>query len=81
MASVILSKEQGRQIQAEFKRRGFTQREVADRCDISEGHLSAVLVGRRGAVLTLRLARDISLATGIPLSRIMPSRDGDREGA
>ena len=60
-----------RDLQAEFKRRGLLQKEVANRCDIHESHLSDVIHGR--ATLTLRLARDISRSTGIPLATILPN--------
>lgn len=55
-------------IKAAFARRGLRQRGVAAKVHISEGHLNDVLNGRRP--LTHRLARDISRATGIPLTII-----------
>ena len=60
---------------AEFRLRRLTVTEVARRCKISRQHLSDVLNGRDR--LTERLARDISRATGIPLSVIVPSQDGE----
>ena len=57
-------------LQAEFKRQGLLQKEVASRIGIHESHLSDVMHGR--ATLTRRLARDISRATGIPLAVILP---------
>ena len=57
-------------LKAEFVRRNLTVTVVADRVGVARSHLSDVLWGRRG--MTVRLARDISRATGIPLKDIEP---------
>ena len=57
-------------LKAEFVRRNLTITEVAERVGVARSHLSDVLWGRRG--MTVRLARDISRATGIPLKDIEP---------
>ena len=54
---------------AEFRLRRLTQRVVADRCYITRQHLVDVLAGRRR--LTMRLAREISMRTGIPLAKVL----------
>ncbi len=64
-----------RDLKAELVRRGITQRELARRVGVSYWHVNDVINGH--VVLTDRLARDISRATGIPLSVILPSQDGD----
>lgn len=53
---------------AEFRRIPITQQVVADRCYITRQHLVDVLTGRRR--LTDRLAREISMRTGIPIARV-----------
>ena len=57
-------------LRAEFVRRRLSVTEVARRVDVSRGHLSDILHGRRN--MTTRLARDISRATRIPLAVILP---------
>lgn len=67
-----------RDLKAELARKGLTNKEVARRIGIGRDYFSQVLCGR--APLNERLARDISLATGIPLSVIVPGRgDGGKE--
>jgi len=61
-------------LKAEFVRRHLAVAEVARRCGVTPGHLSGILSGRR--FLTERLARDISMSTGIPLALILPEREG-----
>ena len=63
-------------VRAEFERRRLTVTTVADRIHVSRVHLSDVLWGRKR--LTERLARDISRATGIPLTVILPPGDGEK---
>jgi plasmid maintenance system antidote protein VapI len=57
-------------LRAEFVLRGVTVTVVAERVGISRGHLSDILHGRAG--MTERLARDISLRTGIPMTTVEP---------
>lgn len=49
--------------------KGLTQQAVADRCYITRQHLVDVLTGRRQ--LTRRLAREISMRTGIPMATVL----------
>lgn len=55
-------------LRGEIVTRRLTIAEVADRCKVSRNHLSEVLWGRR--TMTERLARDISIATEIPLEEV-----------
>lgn len=64
------SKRKRLDLKAEFARRDLEVTEVAKRVGISRGHLSDVLHGRQG--MTERLARDISLRTGIPMATVEP---------
>ena len=54
---------------AELRRRRLGQGEVAERCYITRQHLVDVLAGRRR--LTMRLAREISMRTGIPMAKVL----------
>jgi len=60
-------------LQAAFVLKSLTVTVVADRVGISRGHLSDILHGRRG--MTDRLARALSLSTGIPLADVLPERE------
>ncbi|KPJ64898.1 hypothetical protein AMK68_00245 [candidate division KD3-62 bacterium DG_56] len=63
-------------LQALIKAKGLSQSQVAERCAVTDHHLSDVLCGR--AALTRRLARLLSFATGIPLAVILPPGDGEK---
>ena len=62
-----------------FVEAGITQTEVAARCLIARQHLCDILAGRRR--LMPRLAREISMRTGIPLEVVLGSGDGDGQPA
>lgn len=60
-------------LRAAFVRKNLSVTTVAQRVGISRGHLSDVLHGR--ARMTERLARNISMATTIPLSVVLGERE------
>ena len=55
---------------------GKTITQVAERMDITRVHLSNLLRGI--SPWSKRMARDFSMATGIPLATILPSEDGEK---
>jgi len=62
-------------LRRELQRRGLTQREVARRMGVTEGHLSYLLAGKRP--MSPRMGRLLSWATGISLVLILDEHEGE----
>lgn len=62
-------------IKASIEKAGFTQKALAERIGISEAFLSLVIRGDRRS---LRVARALSEALGLPIGRLWPGVYGDR---
>lgn len=73
MTTTATQFERREDVKAKIIGKGLKFVDVARRCGVTNKHLSDVLSGR--ARLTDRLARDISMATGIPLREIVAEPD------
>lgn len=71
---MVLTNGKRQDLKAELGRRELLQQDVAARMGISGAQLSRLFSGQRK--WSLLTARAFSMATGIPLSMIMPERDG-----